>query len=194
MKVIDNGKNNNFNFSTSAKGGVIKFNGNNNNVDIEDNVTFSGGTLTFGSNNTLKICRNSSLNKFELFVKDNTNVVVGEFVSCTYHTRVYLHEPSEVRIGSRCLIASGVLITTSDMHSIIDVRTGERINPAKNIILEDKVWIAADAKLYGGCHVGSDSIIGACSLVKIRVPNNSVAAGVPAKVIRRDVTWLHETI
>ena len=42
------------------------------------------------------------------------------------------------------------------------------------------------------CDVGSGSIIGARDLVKKKYPNNCILAGIPAKVIRKDVGWSRE--
>jgi acetyltransferase, cysE/lacA/lpxA/nodL family len=51
------------------------------------------------------------------------------------------------------------------------------------------VWVAYGATIWGGTKIGSGSIVGAFSVVKKQFPNNCVIAGVPAKVIRKDVFW-----
>ena len=51
------------------------------------------------------------------------------------------------------------------------------------------MWVAYGATIWGGTKIGSGSIVGAFSVVKKHFPNNCVIAGVPAKVIRKDVFW-----
>lgn len=51
-------------------------------------------------------------------------------------------------------------------------------------IIEDNVVVAAGAIIIGKVHVGSDSVIGAGSVVTKDVPEQTVVAGVPARVLR----------
>jgi serine O-acetyltransferase len=47
----------------------------------------------------------------------------------------------------------------------------------------DGVLLGAGATLLGNVRVGAGSLVGACSLVLDDIPPNSVAVGVPAKVV-----------
>jgi acetyltransferase-like isoleucine patch superfamily enzyme len=80
------------------------------------------------------------------------------------------------------------------MHSIIDVASGERVNPARNVIIEERVWVAERAIILKGSHIEAGSIIGAGSVVSGHIPPNSLAVGIPAKVIRSGVTWNHKLL
>ena len=46
-----------------------------------------------------------------------------------------------------------------------------------------------DVILLYGTEISDGSIVGARSLVKANIPNNCIAAGAPARVIRKDVAW-----
>lgn len=48
-------------------------------------------------------------------------------------------------------------------------------------------WIRAI--VLAGAQIGSGSVVGAASIVTRRIPNNAVAVGSPAKVVRRHVAW-----
>jgi serine O-acetyltransferase len=50
-------------------------------------------------------------------------------------------------------------------------------------VVGDNVWIATGAKVLGPVKVGNNVVIGANAVVIRDVPDNSVVAGVPAKVI-----------
>ena len=73
-----------------------------------------------------------------------------------------------VQIGSHCSIYS---------VSTIDNKEGE-------VILKKGCRIGSHSVIMPGVTVGENSIIGAFSFVNMDVPNNTIAVGVPAKVIR----------
>jgi acetyltransferase-like isoleucine patch superfamily enzyme len=56
---------------------------------------------------------------------------------------------------------------------------------AKPILIGDNVWIGHDSVVLPGVEIGNGSIIGARSVVVESVPDLVVAAGNPARVIRR---------
>lgn len=52
-------------------------------------------------------------------------------------------------------------------------------------IIEDNVAVTAGAIIIGKVHVGSNSVIGAGSVVTKDVPERTIVAGVPARILRR---------
>lgn len=56
---------------------------------------------------------------------------------------------------------------------------------ASPIVIEDNCWICSSATICGGVTIGENSIVAAGAVVNRDVPPNSIAAGVPAKVIRQ---------
>ena len=72
-------------------------------------------------------------------------------------------------IGRNCIIAQNVTIAGKD-------------GGAPDI--DDWVYIGANSVILGGVHVGKNAFIGALSLVNKDVPENSIVAGIPAKVLR----------
>ena len=93
----------------------------------------------------------------------------------------------EVLIGARCLIGANVIITDTDFHPVdpTDRRysSGERGIAAKPVIIEDNVFIGANAIVLKGVRIGQNSVVGAGSTVTRNVPPNSVVAGNPAHAI-----------
>jgi len=51
------------------------------------------------------------------------------------------------------------------------------------IVIEDNVWIGARATLLNGAHIGTGSIVGACTVVDFQVPQYSVVTGDPARIV-----------
>ena len=99
------------------------------------------------------------------------------------------HEPRRITLGRGCMLAARVWMTVSDMHSVIDLETGERLNPAQDIVVGDRVWLGYDTKVLKGAVIGAGAIIGTGSVVTGVIPPNCMAAGYPARVLRENVTW-----
>ena len=55
---------------------------------------------------------------------------------------------------------------------------------AKPITIEDNCWIAGNVTVCSGVTIGQGSVIGAGSVVTRDIPPNSLAAGVPCRIIR----------
>lgn len=58
-----------------------------------------------------------------------------------------------------------------------------------NLALNAHVWLGWGACVLGGSTVGEGTVLGMGTILKGRVPNNVVAAGAPARVIRKDIAW-----
>jgi acetyltransferase-like isoleucine patch superfamily enzyme len=105
-----------------------------------------------------------------------------------------MFEPQKVVLGKDCMFSAGVWMTASDMHSVIDLSTGERINPGADVIVGDHVWFGFDSKILKGVRIGSGSIIGAAAVVTRDVPENCAVAGNPARIVRENVGWSRNLI
>ncbi len=117
----------------------------------------------------------------ELRIGRGTTLVSGQLA---------VTEPgSRLIIGEDCMLATEVEIRTGDSHAILDARTGERINPAQDVVLEDHVWVGARAMILKGCTLGRDSIVAAGAVVTRSCPPRCIVAGNPARVVREGVTW-----
>jgi acetyltransferase-like isoleucine patch superfamily enzyme len=100
-----------------------------------------------------------------------------------------VHETGSIRIGADCMISGGVTINNSDAHTIFDLETGNRVNHARDVVIGDRVWLAERVMVGKGTRIGSGSVIGAASFASGMIPENVVAAGVPARILRRNVGW-----
>ncbi|WP_313477375.1 polysaccharide pyruvyl transferase family protein [Microbacterium sp.] len=98
-------------------------------------------------------------------------------------------EGASVTIGEDCMFATAVELRVDDSHAIYDVRTGKRANPSRDISIGNHVWLGKHVVVMSGATIGDGSVIGFRSIVTRDIPNNCVAAGAPARVVRRDVAW-----
>ena len=181
-----------------------------NKITAPDNLRNCHFQFLGGGGNEVVIHPNANLrNVFLEFLGKDSKVYIGENVSmqgqwclgvgCTINigskttstNPVYITvaEHTTLSIGEDCMFATNNQIRTDDAHPIYDVHTGKRLNISKDVTIGDRVWVAYGATIWGGAKIGSGSIVGAFSVVKKHFPNNCVIAGVPAKVIRKDVFW-----
>lgn len=93
---------------------------------------------------------------------------------------------NKITIGQHVAIAENVTLRDSDNH---DITSHPHIKSAP-IIIGDHVWIGMGATILKGVTVGNGAIIAAGAVVTKDVPAQCIAAGVPAKVIKTDVTWI----
>lgn len=73
--------------------------------------------------------------------------------------------------------------------------TKERINESKSVLMGDHVWIGQGALILKGSSIGSGSVIGGGAVVSGKaIPSNTVAAGNPAKVVKRKIFFSKECV
>ncbi|MGE0784541.1 MAG: acyltransferase [Sandaracinaceae bacterium] len=97
---------------------------------------------------------------------------------------------ADVTIGEDCMFSRDIEVRSTDVHPIYDRETGRRINPAAAVRIGDRVWVAADATISKGSVIPDGCVVGAKSFVNRAFDEpDCVIAGVPAKVIRKNVRW-----
>lgn len=173
----------------------VKFclSGRNNIIELGDSVFMRNVVFEIsGNNNVVRIGKNCSFweggririegNGQNLIVGENTNLV-NVFFSMG-------DDGNDVIIGKDCLFSSGVVFRTWDNHSIVSVDDlNRRICYGKTITIEDHVWIGNDVVVLKGVEIGADSIVGTKSVVSKSIPSNSLVVGIPAKVVKKNVSW-----
>jgi acetyltransferase-like isoleucine patch superfamily enzyme len=87
-----------------------------------------------------------------------------------------------IELGKNALLASNVYITDADWHGHYD-RVYSRGGSGK-VVIEDNVWLGEGVLVGKAVRIGKNSIVGAGSIVLRDVPDNCIAAGNPARVVR----------
>ena len=110
------------------------------------------------------------------------DVIIGD------HTRVGLHNTviGPVTIGNHVNLAQGITVTALN-HNFVDPekRIDEQGVNTTPVIIEDDVWIGANAVVLPGVRIGNHSVIAAGAVVTKDVPPHSIVAGIPAKIIKK---------
>ena len=91
-----------------------------------------------------------------------------------------------VSIGNDVILAQNIVISGLN-HGYEDVNIPPSLQKTitKKIVLEDSIWIGANAVITAGVTIGKHSVIGAGSVVTKNIPSFCVAVGNPAKIIKR---------
>lgn len=96
---------------------------------------------------------------------------------------------SSIAIGRHVLVAGGARISDYDGHPVdaASRRAGEPTPPdaVRPVVIEDDVWIGADARILKGVRIGARSIVGSGAVVTRSVPPDVVVAGNPARIVRK---------
>lgn len=106
---------------------------------------------------------------------------------------VHITAVQNITIGNNVLIASKVYISDCShgnySGSIHDsspiIPPSDRSLVAKEVIIEDNVWLGEFVSVLPGVKIGQGAIIGANSVVTKDIPSNVIAVGIPAKPIKQ---------
>ncbi len=91
-----------------------------------------------------------------------------------------------ISFGDDCLLGWNCTFIDSDGYKIIN--DGVLINPSAPIRIGRHVWFAANTTALKGTESGADSVIGmGAVLAKTFTESNVVIAGVPARVVKKEV-------
>jgi len=178
------------------KGLKIISHGFDNEIIIGDFIKIKDSTIILhGNHNRIIIKDYAYLNQIELYTEDSNNeIIIGSHTYLCGKAHFAAIEGTKIHIGDKCLFSSDLHFTTGDSHSILNMQ-GERINPSKDIMIEDHVWVGTKVTCLKGVRVSRDSIIAATTtLCKDYDTPNVIIGGVPGRIIKTDVNWSGERI
>ena len=142
-----------------------------------------------------------------ILLRDDSKWIVNGAVQLYYGTTIQVHNGAELvmgeahmntgttivcaykmRFGQMVSTARGVFIFDSDHHPIYN-SDDYRINDAKEVIIEDHVWIGLKSTILKGTHIKSGSVVSAHSLISGEIPGNALIATMPARPVMKDIRW-----
>lgn len=97
--------------------------------------------------------------------------------------RTEFHCDVAITIGADCAISWDVHFVDGDQHAI------EGSSGPAPIMVGNHVWIGERATILKGVTIGDGAVVAAGSVVTHDVPERTVVAGVPARVVKTDVSW-----
>lgn len=98
----------------------------------------------------------------------------------------YAFFQGEVHLGSKVLMAPNcAFIAHNHIFQNTEIPIKEQGMTESSITIGDNVWLGYGVTVLAGVRIGSNSVIGAKSVVTKDIPEGSVVVGVPARVIRK---------
>lgn len=134
---------------------------------VKNNASFTTNSFKMISGSRIVVKNNAELIIKSGYMNFNSTIMVDK----------------KITIGEYVCIASGVVIRDSDSH-----KTKEEGN-TKEIKIGNHVWIGTNAIILKGVTIGDNAVIAAGAVVTKDVPSNCIVAGVPAKIIKKNINW-----
>lgn len=154
------------------------------------NITW-GGSITNPQyvsvgNNTIFL-RNTCITATPSIPGQAPEINIGSH--CRFGFNNHISAINKITIGNNVLTGSYVLISDNShgtsSHDMLNTPPLQRPLSSKGeVVIGDHVWIGDKVSILAGVHIGNNAIIGTNSVVTKDIPDNCVAAGIPAKVIK----------
>lgn len=90
----------------------------------------------------------------------------------------------KIVIGNNVMCGANTSITDTDWHGIYPNERASKFAKKAPVIIEDNVWLGMNVTILKGSEIGENSVIAANSVVSGKIPRNSLAGGIPARVIK----------
>lgn len=110
------------------------------------------------------------------------NIYIGKNFYSNYNLTIL--DCGKVTIGDNCFIGPNVGIYTPN-HPVDPEQRNTLIEQALPVTIGDNVWIGGNAVINPGVTIGDNCTIGSGSVVTHNIPPDSIAAGNPARVVRK---------
>lgn len=110
-----------------------------------------------------------------------SHIQVGKNLFANYNCTII--DVAKVTIGDNCQLAPNVSIYTAG-HPVHPASRNSMYEYGIEVTIGDNVWIGGNTVILPGVHIGSNTVIGAGSVVTRDIPEWVVAGGNPCKVIR----------
>ena len=95
----------------------------------------------------------------------------------------YLMDGGGITIGHHCFIGPNCGMYTAT-HPVLAEERNQGLEKALPIVIGDNCWIGGDVTILPGVTIGSNTIIGAGSVVTKDIPSHVIALGNPCRVLR----------
>lgn len=155
-------------------------------IKIGDNFIFTSDEAINPICRNIQGCFATITQESEIIIGDN----VGISSACIWAQK-------SINIGNNVNIGGDCLIIDSDAHPhdfikrrreyayTVDQETFFKEIPSAPITIDNDCWIGARCIILKGVHIGARSIIAAGSIVTKDIPSDCIAAGNPAKILKK---------
>ena len=122
-----------------------------------------------------------------IVARNGALIELGDHV-CMSGTTIYSY--LHIKIGNDVLIGANTKIIDNDMHPVdpeyrLKNCDDKLHTPMKEIVIGNNVFIGCNCLILKGVHIGDNSVIGAGSVVTHDIPADCIAAGNPARIVKK---------
>ena len=160
------------------------------NTILEDNVyinALSDDGIILGDN--VSIARDSILFCTGVIAQKGTGIIIGNGTGIS--ARAYFSGQGGIKIGSEVIFGPEVKIFSENHNFSAPDQTIKAQGVTRiGVEIGDNCWIGGGVSILDGVVIGKGCVIAAGSVVNKSIPDNSVAAGIPAKVIKNRIADL----
>jgi len=195
MNIQDKGSNNEIK-TESVLGSVnIEMAGDGNKIHIGPNVRVQSAEIIFrGNGSSILIEDNCRFGNLRVIIQDSAKIIIGRN-STIEQTYLLARDGRMITLGEDCMISFQTDFRTSDAHGIYDKDSRQLLNFPGDIVIGNHVWIGQGCWISKNTIINSGAVIGAKTMVQNDViPENSIYAGTPGRVIRNGVVWTRNII
>ena len=150
-------------------------------VTVDDHVLLDAkGT----SNRGIDVGNGVFLGRGTILSCKDGDIVLGDHTNLGFHCEIF--SGGTVVVGRHGLFAAqAYLVGGGHEFEATEVAVVDQPRVSRGIALGDDVWLGTGAKVLDGVRVGSHVVVGANAVVNTDLPDGAIAAGVPARVLRR---------
>ncbi|CAM9023976.1 unnamed protein product [Wickerhamomyces anomalus] len=117
------------------------------------------------------------------YVDYGFNIEVGDKFYANFNLTIL--DGSIVKIGHGVALGPNVTLTCATHPLDPYMRVDDHYEWSREIIIGNRVWLGANVTVLAGVHIGDNVVVGANSVVTKDIPANSVAVGIPARVVKK---------
>jgi acetyltransferase-like isoleucine patch superfamily enzyme len=167
----------------------VNYGGRNNILIIGDRSGFHGSINYMGNDNLVVLMGHHGRLALEANLYAGNALLAGRGVSA-WGARVWVQGGTVCTLGDGCLLSEDISIRTTDHHSMIDLASGQQINSPMDVSIGRHVWLGPGTTINKGVTIGDGAIVAPHSVVSACIPAAECWGGVPARMIRRNVSWV----
>jgi acetyltransferase-like isoleucine patch superfamily enzyme len=148
---------------------------------IDDNVLLDAKGV---ANQGIRIGDNGFIGRNSILSCKDGDIVLGSHINVGFNCEVF--SSSRVEVGDYGLFAAYTYVVGGGHdHADLGAVMIDQPRPSKGVVIGRNVWLGAGAKVLDGVTLGANVVVGAGAVVNESLPDAVIAAGVPAKIIKR---------
>ena len=148
---------------------------------IDDHVLLDAKGV---ANEGIRIGKSAFIGRNSILSCKDGDIVLGDFVNIGFNCEVF--SSSRVVVDDYGLFAAYTYVVGGGHdHSDLGAVMMDQPRPSKGVSIGRNAWLGAGAKVLDGVTLGRNVVIGAGAVVNESLPDNVIAAGVPAKILKR---------